>query len=74
MCAIIGFEKRSIPYILAQDCLNRTKDRGPDMTRFVETKGGWLGFHRLAIMGLRHMPLCTSTLTAAAFSSPFRRH
>ncbi len=52
MCAIIGFEKRSIPYILAQDCLNRTKDRGPDMTRFVETKGGWLGFHRLAIMGL----------------------
>jgi len=52
MCAIVGFEKRSIPYILAKDCLNRTQSRGPDMTQFVEAGGGWLGFHRLAIMGL----------------------
>ena len=30
----------------------RTVSRGPDMSAFMETKSGYLGFHRLAIMGL----------------------
>ncbi len=33
-------------------CFYRTLSRGPDMTSFEETPGGWMGFHRLAIMGL----------------------
>ncbi len=52
MCSIIGFARRSIPLNQAMDCFNRTKSRGPDMTRFEEAGSGWLGFHRLAIMGL----------------------
>ena len=30
----------------------RTASRGPDMSFFREVGEGWLGFHRLAIMGL----------------------
>jgi asparagine synthase (glutamine-hydrolysing) len=52
MCSIIGFTKRSIPVEKAREGFGRSKSRGPDMTRFVEAGGGWLGFHRLAIMGL----------------------
>lgn len=29
-----------------------TKSRGPDDTRVIDTGHGWMGFHRLAIMGL----------------------
>lgn len=52
MCAIIGFSKRSIPEALAREGFDETTSRGPDMSRFVEAGEGWLGFHRLAIMGL----------------------
>jgi asparagine synthase (glutamine-hydrolysing) len=52
MCSIIGFSKRSIPKAAAVAGFETTKSRGPDMSRFVETKSGWLGFHRLSIMGL----------------------
>ncbi len=52
MCSIIGFEKRSVPLELAMEGFNETVSRGPDMSRFVEAGEGWLGFHRLAIMGL----------------------
>ncbi|NCB51219.1 MAG: asparagine synthase B [Clostridia bacterium] len=52
MCSIIGFSKRSIPEADALAGFEMTKSRGPDMSRFVETKSGWLGFHRLSIMGL----------------------
>ncbi|SKB89072.1 asparagine synthase (glutamine-hydrolysing) [Lachnospiraceae bacterium] len=52
MCSIIGFEKRSIPEETAKKCLELTISRGPDMTRFEEAGQGWLGFNRLAIMGL----------------------
>ncbi len=31
---------------------NQTVSRGPDDSRIVETKGGIVAFHRLAIMGL----------------------
>ena len=52
MCSIIGFSKRSIPLALAREGFDETVSRGPDMSRFVEAGEGWLGFHRLAIMGL----------------------
>lgn len=52
MCSIIGFTRRSIPEALAKTGFDETISRGPDMTRFVEAGEGWLGFHRLAIMGL----------------------
>ncbi len=52
MCSIIGFTKRSIPLELAMRGFEETVSRGPDMSRFVEAGEGWLGFHRLAIMGL----------------------
>lgn len=52
MCSIIGFSKRSIPESEAIAGFETTKSRGSDMSRFVEAKSGWLGFHRLAIMGL----------------------
>ncbi len=52
MCSIIGFTRRSIPIELAMEGFNETVSRGPDMSRFVEAGEGWLGFHRLAIMGL----------------------
>ena len=52
MCAIIGFTKRTISRGLALEGFNKTLSRGPYMSRFVECGTGWLGFHRLAIMGL----------------------
>ena len=52
MCSVIGFSKRSIPLELAKEGFIETVSRGPDMSRFVEAGEGWLGFHRLAIMGL----------------------
>lgn len=52
MCSIIGFSKRSIPLEEARGAFYQTLSRGPDMSRFVEAGSGWLGFHRLAIMGL----------------------
>ena len=57
MCSIFGVTGRKYPADLLQTCFNRTISRGPDMSRF-EPCGpegdprGYLGFHRLAIMGL----------------------
>ena len=52
MCSIFGVEGKSIPEEKLRACFDRTVSRGPDMSRFVEIPRGWLGFHRLAIMGL----------------------
>ena len=52
MCSIFGIEGKTIPKDRLLACFNRTVSRGPDMSRFVEIPRGWLGFHRLAIMGL----------------------
>ncbi len=51
MCSIIGFSSRAIPFETAYAGFMRTASRGPDMSRFVECGAGWLGFHRLSIMG-----------------------
>ena len=52
MCSIIGFSKKSISLAKLRENFDKTVSRGPDMSRVIETKSGYLGFHRLAIMGL----------------------
>ncbi len=52
MCSIFGIEGKTIPVEKLRECFDRTISRGPDMSRFVEIPRGYLGFHRLAIMGL----------------------
>ena len=57
MCSIFGVTGKKFPADLLQTCFNRTISRGPDMSRFEpygpeDDPRGYLGFHRLAIMGL----------------------
>ena len=52
MCCIMGWCSPRADIGLMRECFERTKSRGPDDTRFAETPGGILGFHRLSIMGL----------------------
>ena len=52
MCSIFGSDTKCIPAPLLTEGFERTVSRGPDMSAFIETKSGYLGFHRLAIMGL----------------------
>ncbi|MGI5978853.1 MAG: asparagine synthase B [Oscillospiraceae bacterium] len=50
MCSIIGAEGFDIPQEEFVEAFYKTKSRGPDMTRLIDTPAGRLGFHRLAIM------------------------
>ena len=52
MCSIMGFT--SLPYSEEEirTFFDRTKSRGPDMSRMEKAGKGMLCFHRLAIMGL----------------------
>ena len=52
MCSIFGVTSRQIPVDILKTCFKRTVSRGPDMSRFEKIPIGYLGFHRLAIMGL----------------------
>lgn len=52
MCSIMGYCSRSAVLSRFMEGFQKTISRGPDDTRVVETGGGILGFHRLAIMGL----------------------
>ena len=52
MCSIIGYCDPEIDAAAFEQCFARTKSRGPDDTRVIETGKGLLGFHRLSIMGL----------------------
>ena len=52
MCSIFGIESKTIPMEQMQASFDRTISRGPDMSRMIEVACGYLGFHRLAIMGL----------------------
>ena len=52
MCSIMGYCGSSAAMERFLTGFGRTKSRGPDDTRVVETGNGILGFHRLAIMGL----------------------
>lgn len=52
MCSIIGFVGKQISKEEVKNALLRTERRGPDAQQVVETEFGYLGFARLAIMGL----------------------
>ena len=52
MCSIFGYEAFDIPQAQLECEFQKTHHRGPDATRFVKTGIGYLGFHRLSIMGL----------------------
>lgn len=48
----MGFSSKTLTEDELRVYFDRTLSRGPDMSRVVETKSGYLCFHRLAIMGL----------------------
>ena len=52
MCSIIGYCGSGMDFAAFKKGFDRTISRGPDDTRIVDTGNGYLGFHRLAIMGL----------------------
>ena len=52
MCSIIGYVGTHFSAEEVTGYFNRTRSRGPDMTRILNLGKGFLGFHRLAIMGL----------------------
>ena len=52
MCSIMGFTKWTQSPEEIKPYFDRTKSRGPDMSRMEKAGDGLLCFHRLAIMGL----------------------
>lgn len=52
MCSIIGYCDSGVTFDVFKDGFDKTKSRGPDDSRIIDTGKGLLGFHRLAIMGL----------------------
>ena len=52
MCSIFVLTGKGIPLKEAERAFYATVSRGPDMSVFEETERGYVGFHRLAIMGL----------------------
>ena len=53
MCAIMGYCGGGTTTRAAFEAgFAKTKSRGPDESRMIQVADGWLGFHRLAIMGL----------------------
>ena len=55
MCSIIGYIGKEFTPQSIRPYFDRTLSRGPDMSRILPIPGGFLGFHRLAIMGLNEM-------------------
>lgn len=52
MCSIFVLTGKSVSLEQAERAFYKTLSRGPDLSKFVETDDGYVGFHRLAIMGL----------------------
>ena len=52
MCSIMGYCGKSADKEVFQTGFEKTRSRGPDDSRIVDTGNGLLGFHRLSIMGL----------------------
>lgn len=52
MCSIMGYCGLGITTEQFSEGFDRTLSRGPDDSRIIDTGNGYLGFHRLAIMGL----------------------
>ena len=52
MCSIMGMSKKNITMEAFQNNFAETTSRGPDMEQVIEIGDCYLGFQRLAIMGL----------------------
>ena len=52
MCSIMGYCGAEADMEKFRKGFRRTKSRGPDDSRIIDTGKGLLGFHRLSIMGL----------------------
>ena len=52
MCSIMSYCGKGLSLAAFKEGFDRTVSRGPDDTRIIDTTEGFLGFHRLAIMGL----------------------
>ena len=52
MCTVLGYCGKSGSYERCRQSLETAISRGPDMTRILPAGDGFLGFNRLAIMGL----------------------
>jgi asparagine synthase (glutamine-hydrolysing) len=52
MCAILTYTRSDVSEDYFKEMLEKTASRGPDKSRILKVKGGWMGFNRLAIMGL----------------------
>lgn len=52
MCSIMGYCSPDADLDVFMEGFQRTVSRGPDDSRVVNTGKGFLGFHRLAIMGM----------------------
>lgn len=52
MCSIMGCTTKKLTKDQFMEGFQRTKSRGPDMSRTEETPSGRLGFHRLSIMDM----------------------
>ncbi len=52
MCSILAYCRKKGNYADISKALRRTRSRGPDAVRIVNSGNGWLGFNRLSIMGL----------------------
>ncbi len=52
MCSIMGYCGESASLAQFEQGFQRTISRGPDDSKIIDTGKGFLGFHRLAIMGL----------------------
>ena len=52
MCSIMGMEGYDVDLDQFKKGFDATQSRGPDMSKIIDVKGGYLAFHRLAIMGL----------------------
>lgn len=52
MCSIFVTTGKGVSYAEAERAFYETLSRGPDLSRFGEAGKGFVGFHRLAIMGL----------------------
>lgn len=52
MCSIMGYCGKGADLCTFKNGFQRTISRGPDDSKIVDTSQGFLGFHRLSIMGL----------------------
>ena len=62
MCSIMGYTGKDLPMKELLVGFEKTRSRGPDQSRIMETPSGTLMFHRLAIMGLEESGMQPFTL------------